>query len=438
MRWSTRQDTENIADCLAEAFRWENMGQRVSEKGVPDKNEHITAAIGRLLSGKHVVMSEYDIALVEDTNVLRGQPGKNPVVAAICMQQMAGYYCSINITYGALGAVGSLPEYRNRGLIRKLFLDMMHPVADKQGDLMTFIIGIPHFYRLFGYEYAVPHKFGRALKDVSSAIPSLPNTESIELFALREATPADLPYLVQMTTPERLHCNAQLGLYYGQAFWTYIVEVLTPKATENYHDAHHHAGIVVDMKTGHDIGVSLTSNVAGRWVWEAFSLDPDQTQERAATYKDVMPSILRQLKTFDRPYYECYNAKLNDNVLPAESDTTRRERGQFGPLQFSDLMINLTKHHPVTKILDSQGKLAPERSVPFRLYTRIPSLPRWIEKIAPVLEERLKCSAMKGISAKIELDFYRRLEGMSGRGLEIVFKRGKFVSASDWVPRTLE
>ncbi|KAG0367444.1 hypothetical protein BGZ54_003857 [Gamsiella multidivaricata] len=406
---------------------WENIGQRVSEDGAPDKNTYVDSAIRRLMSGKHVVMSEYDIALVEDTT-LHVQPGKNPIVAAICMQQMAGYYGSVEVTYGALGAVGTLLEYRNRGLIRRLFLEMIHPVADARGDLMTFIIGIPHFYRLFGYEYAVPHKFGQPLKDpISTLFPLL--KDASERFTLREVAPSDLPYLVQMTTPKRLHCNAQLGIYYGKAFWDFIAQALAPEAIERHHDAHHHAGIIVDTRTGKDIGVSLTSYATRRWIWEAFSIDLDEAT--GITYKDVMPSILRQLKAFDRPYYECYNAKLNDNILPAETETEKRDNGFFSPRMYSELVINLTKHHPVTKLLDSQGRLAPENP-PLRLYTRIHSLPKWIEKIAPVLEQRLKDSAMLGISARIQLNFFRKMEGMSGRGLEIVFRRGKFVRASDW------
>ncbi|KAF9983711.1 hypothetical protein BGZ65_001520 [Modicella reniformis] len=382
MQWSTCDDAKNVADCLAEAFKFPSM------------------------SGRHVVMSEYDIALVEDTTLHHqtdpktGKP-RNPVVAAICMQQMAGYYGSVPITYGALGAVGSLPAYRNRGLIRRLFLEMMHPVADARGDLMTFIISIPHFYRLFGYEYAVPYKFGRQLMDFATTVPPLAAGGS-EPFTLHPVTSKDLPYLVHMTTPERLHCNAQLGIYYGQDFWRYIIEELSPDKIENYHDAHHHAGIVVDLKTDRDIGVSMTSNNTGRW-------------------------------DFDRPYYEYYNTKLNNNTLPNESDKVQRQRGQF-PLTFSNLIVNLTRHHPVTKLLDSQDKfLQKTENPPVRLYTRIHSLPKWIEKIAPVIEERLKFSEVfRSDSARL------RLEGMTGRGLEVVFRKGRFVSASDWKPKGAE
>ncbi|KAF8976472.1 hypothetical protein BGZ46_008242 [Entomortierella lignicola] len=441
MRWSTPQDKDNLVDCLADAFRWDMQSRRIPEDGVPNKNECIIAGVGRLMSGKHVVQSQYDIALVEDTKRSADQTlnKKNPIVAAICMHQMAGYYGSIEVTYGALGAVGSLPEYRNRGLVKKLFLEMMHPAANARGDLMTFILGIPHFYRQFGYEYAVPHKFGRVLKDLPSVFPALSSKQ--EPVRLREASVTDIPYLVKMSTPDRIQCNAQLGIYYGQDFWTYIVAVLNSdlESIENHHDAHHHPGIIVDEETGKDVGIILTSNVAGRWVLEAFVIGQDaNSDDDLLVYRNVAPSILRQLKAFDRPYYECYNKKLNNNVLPDESETMKRERGEYSPLAFTDLGINLTQHHALTKMLDSQEKLAPENP-PFRLYTRIPSLPKWIQKIAPVLEERLKESQVfKGISAKIQIDFFRRLEGMSGRGLEITFFKGKFVKAQDWTLKSPE
>ncbi|KAF9432966.1 hypothetical protein BGZ76_010054 [Entomortierella beljakovae] len=441
MRWSTPLDKDNLIDCFADAFRvkpdvrqWDTHGRRVHECSSPGKNEYIEAATGRLMSGKHVVQSQYDIALVEDTR--RRAQGKNPIVAAICMHQMVGYYGSIDITYGGLGAVGSHIEYRNRGLIRRLFLEMMHPVAVARGDLITFIIGIPHFYRLFGYEYAVPHKFGRDLNDLPSAFPPLHISDAgdeasrRESFKLREALPSDIPYLIERSTPSQLHCNAQLGIYYGRDFWEYIITVLKPETINNHHDAHHHAGIIVDVKSGKDVGITLTSNITGRWTLEVMTIDEDKHN-----YIDVLPSVLRQLKPFDRPYYECYNTKLNNNLLPDESETSKRGRGEYSPLTFTNLIINLTRHHPATKMLDSRGMLSPEKP-PFRLYTRIHSLPKWIQKIAPILEERLNTSALKGASARIQLDFYRKLEGMSGRGLEILFYQGKFKSAEDWTPKS--
>ncbi|KAG0205534.1 hypothetical protein BGX28_002833 [Mortierella sp. GBA30] len=430
MRWSTRADKDNVADCLAESFKYYQLEKREIPIGeLPDNNEYFKASSGRVLSGRHVVVSEFDFAVVEDTTLIR-LPGKNPIVAAMSLQQYAGYYGSIDMNYGVAEEVGSVPGYRNRGLIKKLFLEMVHPAADERGDLIILIPGIPHFYRQFGYEYAIPQKISRMLMDPMSAVPALPKGKT-EPFMLREANSFDIPYLVKMSTPERLHSKAQVGLYYDYAFWTFIVNVLTREATQNFHDAHHHACIVVDSNTGRDVGISLSSHVTNRWGWEIFSLEEDLVH-----YRHALPSILRQLKYVDRPHFECYCAKLNNNILPDESDVDKRKRGQWPALQFSSLEVKLAPSHPVIRLLDGQGKLGPQDCS--RLYTRIASLPKYIQKIAPVLENRLKESALKGISARMQINFFKRLEGMSGKGLEIVFASGHLVEAVDWVPHTPE
>jgi predicted acetyltransferase len=54
-----------------------------------------------------------------------------------------------------MGSVATLPEYRNRGLIRRLVNECHKEVADQGYDLSV-IEGIPHFYCQFGYESAIP------------------------------------------------------------------------------------------------------------------------------------------------------------------------------------------------------------------------------------------------------------------------------------------
>lgn len=103
------------------------------------------------MSGEHPHMSEYDFALVEDNTVLHTlKPGQSPrplVVAVTCLMLVSGYFGSVDMDWGMPGAVGTIPEYRNRGLVRRLFLDLIHPAAEARGDLMLFIPGIPYFYK---------------------------------------------------------------------------------------------------------------------------------------------------------------------------------------------------------------------------------------------------------------------------------------------------
>ena len=287
--------------------------------------------------------------------------------------------------------------------------------------------------RQFGYEYAIPHKARRLLKDIALSVPTLSDGAS-EPYTLREATSADIPYLVRLSNREHLHFSAQIGIHYNHDFWRFVIEVITPSKVETYHDVHHHACIIVDIETGKDIGISLSSMAVGRWTLEAFIIDEGQG---SIIYRDVVASVLRQLKTNDRPHFESYNTKLNNNVLPEESETEKRKRGPFPAYSYKDPLLALSPTHPVVRLFDGQGKLGPPEPV-FTLYTRIADLPRFIRKIAPVLEKRLKESVLQGSSSKLQINFYRKMEGMSGKGLEIVLEDGKVLEVSDWAPLAAE
>ncbi|KAG9321199.1 hypothetical protein KVV02_005384 [Mortierella alpina] len=427
MRWSTAPDKDNLMDCLGTAFREEIFGE---DGETPGKNEYIEAFVGWLMSGEHVVTSQHDFAFVEDTTLM-AQPGKNPIVAVVALARVSGYFGPVDMQFGVVTAVGTLREYRNRGLVKKLMLLMIHPAADERGDEIVFILGIPHFYRQFGYECAVPYRIGRTLPALETSLPPLPAGDS-EPFILQGATSADIPYLVRMSTPDKLYLKAQIGTYYDHGVWRLIVDKHSPEYAKTHHDTHHHASVILDSRTGQTIGFSLTSHILGKWSWEAFSIDED-----VAVYRDVLPSVLRQLKAADRPYFESYSTKLNNYVLPDETDLEKRARGQFPPLTYTDLYVKLTAHHPATMLLAAQGKLEPAKD-PYPMYTRIASLPKLVRKIAPVLERRLRGSAFGGISATLQINFYRKIEGMSSKGLEIVFERGQLKRASDWVYKSTE
>lgn len=61
----------------------------------------------------------------------------------------------IPLKVAEMGCVCTLPEYRHRGLIRRLVNVFHKRVADLGYDL-SILEGIPYFYRQFGYEYAIP------------------------------------------------------------------------------------------------------------------------------------------------------------------------------------------------------------------------------------------------------------------------------------------
>lgn len=89
-------------------------------------------------------MSEHHYALVEDT---ARTSGKNPIVACVSLHRLRAYYGIVDLFFGKPDLVASDPEYRNRGLVRKLIMEFIHVESDLRGDALQIIPGIPHFYR---------------------------------------------------------------------------------------------------------------------------------------------------------------------------------------------------------------------------------------------------------------------------------------------------
>src|SRR5260370_563284 len=86
-------------------------------------------------------------ALVEDTR-------NGAIVSSINLINQTWSYEGIPFKVGRPELVGTLPDYRQRGLIRKQF-EVLHAWSAERGQKLQAITGIPFYYRQFGYEFAV-------------------------------------------------------------------------------------------------------------------------------------------------------------------------------------------------------------------------------------------------------------------------------------------
>ena len=91
------------------------------------------------------------------------QPSDFPIVEALATGKIVSSmnlisqrwsYGGISFGVGRPELVGTLPEYRNRGLVRKQF-ELIHQWSAERGEMVQVITGIPYYYRLFGYEMAL-------------------------------------------------------------------------------------------------------------------------------------------------------------------------------------------------------------------------------------------------------------------------------------------
>lgn len=157
--------------------------------GNPEKNEpsdDVAAWTADLFAGYNDAIGPSDFTVVEDTKT-----GK--IVSTICLMSQVWNIGGIDTPMGMPEIVGTHPDYRRRGLVRKQF-DLMHQWSADRGQLFNTILGIPNYYRQFGYEYAIDAYGGSVtsldlLKEVK-----LKDDEKIP-FTARDAERSDAPFI---------------------------------------------------------------------------------------------------------------------------------------------------------------------------------------------------------------------------------------------------
>jgi GNAT superfamily N-acetyltransferase len=372
-RWSTPEDTENIAHLCGLVFR---------DKEDEPLNIRMMDNVRRQMSGVFPLMGPGDYTLIEDT-----RKEGNPLVACTCLWRQEWEYEGIAFGVGQPEFVATHPDYRHRGLIRALF-DMLHARSEAEGHLVQGITGISYFYRQFGYEYALELE-GRRVTYLS-LIPKAQESTS-EPYALRVATPEDIPLLMELHNRQR--SASMVWSITSERYWRYQIEEVKDATV-----------------AGKQMGVRLIVDDAGavqgylmvalkRWgnSLNVYSLN----LAAGVSWQAVVPPLLRVLQAYGMQ-------------IPAV-------RPDAPPL--NEISFWLGSAHPVYDVLGEA--LAPFYEPPYAWYVRVPDVLAFIRHIAPVLERRLANSAAAAYTGELTLDFYRG-------GLHLVFAKGHITHIEPW------
>ncbi len=370
-RWSTVEDTENIARLCGLVFR---------DKEDEPLNIRMIDNVRRQMSGEFPLMGPGDYALVEDT-----RREDNSLVACTCLWRQRWEYEGIAFGVGQPEFVATHPDYRNRGLIRALFA-MLHARSEAEGHLAQGITGIPYFYRQFGYEYALELE-GRRVTYLSL----IPKASAPEPYTLRAATPEDIPLLMELYNRQR--SASMVSAILSESYWRYLVkEEPDPVASGKQMCAR----MIVDH-TGAAQGYTLVASRRRDSGLNVYALSIAD----GVSWQAVVPSLLRALQA-------------HGEQIPA-----------VGPevAELNQINFWLGSAHPIYEVLGEA--LAPFYEPPYAWYVRVPNLPAFISHIVPVLERRLASSAAAVYTGELRLDLYRG-------GLRLVFEQGRIIRVEPW------
>jgi predicted acetyltransferase len=265
---------------------------------------------------------------------------------------------------------------------------MVHARSEAEGHLAQAITGISHFYRQFGYEYALELE-GRRVTYLS-LIPKA-QVSAPEPYSLRAATLEDIPVLMELYNRQR--STSMVWSIPSERFWRYLIKEEKDPAV-----------------VGKQMGVRMIVDNAGavqgylivaltRW---GKSLNVYALNVAAGvSWQAVVPPLLRALQA-----YGMQIPAVGRDVPP-----------------LNEISFYLGSAHPVYEVLGEA--VAPFYEQPYAWYVRVPNMLAFLRHIAPALERRLANSAAAAYTGDLTLDFYRG-------GLHLVFDKGHITQIEPW------
>jgi len=329
-----------------------------------------------LLSGNHPTFSPNDFTIIEESSSGR-------IVSTMNMISQTWSYEGIKFGVGRPELVGTLPEFRNRGLVRMQF-EEVHKWSAARGEMVQAITGIPFYYRQFGYEMALDLD-GRRL-GYEAQVPKLKDGEA-ERYVIRAAQEDDLPFIEkmndQMTQRSMIACER-------------TPEIIRYELSGRGESNQCMVNCTIEDKAGERVGFFRHSGYNRQKTLVAAPYE----LRSGFSWLEVTSSVIRHLWAMGQEY-------------------AKRDGGEFNSFGFM-----LGAAHPVYEAL---GNRLPTIRDPYAWYLRVPDLLGFLNHIRPVLEKRLGESIASGHSREIKISFYRT-------GLRMVIENGKVNSIEPWLP----
>jgi len=350
-----------------------------SDDGPDQPDQGIAAWTRDLLERPHPTFSADDFTIVEDA-------ASGKIVSALNLISQTWSYAGIPFGVGRPELVGTLPEYRNRGLVRRQF-EVVHAWSAQRGELVQAITGIPYYYRQFGYEMALDLDIGRF--GYKPHVPSLKDGET-EPYRIRRAVESDLGFIGGLY--ESACHRYKVSCVWDEALWRYE---LNGKSLDNIERQELR---VIETLDGEPVG--YLAHPPFNWrkgILVAFAFEVVPGHSWAA----VTPVVIRYLEATGEAY-----------------------AAQKGNSEFSSFGFWLGSEHPVYNVAPTR---MPRLRKPYAWYLRLADIPAFIRHIAPVLEKNLAISPFAGHTGELKLTFYRS-------GLKLAFEKGRLAGVEGWKP----
>jgi predicted acetyltransferase len=362
LRWATPDDAEAVAQFNFEMHSWP-----------PGEEKWLHHWTHDLMRGDHPTTKAGDFTLVTDAD--------GRVVSTLNLISQTWAYDGIPFPVGRPELVGTLPEYRRRGLVRRQ-MEVIHRKSAARGELAQAITGIPWYYRQFGYEMGLDLGGSRQL---FWGRPG--NNEKVEPepYHMRPATVDDIPLLQE--------------LYVAHLGRSLITRLRSPEQWR-YEMTGSHPESIWTIKP--QLILTAEEEVVGYVIYK-----PQGTAISIAELGVRQGHSWRAVGRFLVRYLREEAAVLNATCAADK--------------QITNLSLELGQAHPIYEALDPELE---KQIRPYGWYVRVPDVPAFLRHIAPALERHLAGSVMAGHTGKCKINLYRSR-------FEMVWENGRLKEVTD-------
>ena len=395
MRRATSADTEELA-----AF---NVRLHSDD---PDNPERWLGEWTRdLMRGNHPTTGPDDVTVVVDEE----EGGK--IVSSVVLISQTWRYDDVPFAVGRPELIATDEEYRRRGLVRAQ-IDVVHRWSAERGELVQAMVGIPWYYRMFGYEMAL--EMGGSWLYPYDRLQRLKPSSAAARYSVRAAGEQDVPLLDRLY--ER-HCGDSLvSRVRSVDEWRY--EMLEAHATSVYR---RNLRIVTEVDNEEmEAGAERTGAIEPTPIgYFEFATWPHAmaVREIAAAPGASLRAVALEAARYLQGVIDEQGKTTGEGEADVQSRTVRRA-----------LLFATGPGHPVLRALEDRLVASGE---PYAWYVRVPDLRAFLWRIQPVLERRLAESVLAGHSGRTRLNFYTEQ-------MTLEFERGRLAAIGDYQPQRLQ
>jgi predicted N-acetyltransferase YhbS len=257
----------------------------------------------------------------------------------------------LKLKVAEMGIVGTREEHRKKGLMKLLHREF-EATLEEEGFDLSVVQGIAGFYHRFGYHYSIPLE-----THIDIPLHLVPQLSFEEAYDFRLAEVGDTPFL--RGEDERYRKSNFLSVYRDDTHWKYL--------------------LTYSQKTEY-----------GSEFW-----------------------IMEGRKTDDRYYFRIPQEGFGAGLIVSEISEGISDDGLLNLLAFCKskaaervkpyIRLNLSSESTAAKTALSFGASSGR---PYAWQIKVPDKKRLLEKMAPVLEARLKESSLASFTGVLRLDFY--------------------------------